>query len=245
MRRGTTRRRRRPLMRLAMTGKYLIVNADDFGASSGVNRGIVEAHRLGIVTSTSLLVDAAGSAEAATLARSAPTLSVGLHVALEPRDGTSGWTAGLGEELSRQADRFVELMGCSPSHVDSHRNVHRAPGLLPGFVDLARRWGVPLRGHSPIHVLPSFYGQWAGESHPEHIGVAGMARILESKVGVGITELICHPGYCDPQLCSSYAREREVELATLCDPSIRHTLADFGIELVNHQDLGRLVVGTP
>ena len=58
--------------------KYLIVNADDFGASHGINRGIQEAHQRGILTSTSLLVNAAVSREAAELSRTAPELSVGL-----------------------------------------------------------------------------------------------------------------------------------------------------------------------
>jgi len=50
--------------------RYLIVNGDDFGASRGINRGIVQAHSRGILTSTSLLVDSPWSAEAAELARS-------------------------------------------------------------------------------------------------------------------------------------------------------------------------------
>ena len=47
--------------------KYLIVNADDYGASRGINRGILEAHRRGILTSTSLLVNTAWSGEAAEM----------------------------------------------------------------------------------------------------------------------------------------------------------------------------------
>ena len=54
--------------------KYLIVNADDFGASPGITRGILEAHADGILTSTSMMVDTPWSAEAASLAGSAPRL---------------------------------------------------------------------------------------------------------------------------------------------------------------------------
>src|SRR5919198_5155185 len=56
--------------------KYLIVNGDDFGASRGVNRAIVESHRYGILTSTSLLVDVPWSESAAILSRALPGLSV-------------------------------------------------------------------------------------------------------------------------------------------------------------------------
>ena len=76
--------------------RYLIVNADDFGASHGINRGIVETHQRGILTSTSLLVDTPWSQDAASLAHTAPDLSVGLHVHLRStaiaagdRDGDS------------------------------------------------------------------------------------------------------------------------------------------------------------
>jgi predicted glycoside hydrolase/deacetylase ChbG (UPF0249 family) len=217
--------------------KYLIVNADDFGASPGVNRGILEAHLRGIVTSTSLMVDAPACAEAARLGRSAPGLGLGLHVDLGGRGGNSA--EGLAIELARQMGCFLEVVGRPPSHIDSHRDVHRDPGLLPAFIDLAQRWGVPLRCHSPARRLSSF-GQWAGESHPEQLGVESLARILESGVGEGVTELICHPGYCDGQLVSSYTVEREVEVATLCDPRLRSVLAGLGIELTHHGALRHL-----
>src|SRR5207249_7492687 len=59
--------------------RYLIVNADDFGLSPGVNRGIIKAHDQGIVTSASLMVRMPAAAEAAAYAREHPSLSVGLH----------------------------------------------------------------------------------------------------------------------------------------------------------------------
>jgi predicted glycoside hydrolase/deacetylase ChbG (UPF0249 family) len=63
--------------------RYLVVNADDFGSCSGVNRGIAEAHARGIVTSTSLMVGRPASEEAALVARAFPALSVGLHASFE------------------------------------------------------------------------------------------------------------------------------------------------------------------
>src|SRR5438094_4963787 len=70
---------------------YLIVNADDFGLSEGVNAGIAEAHRQGIVTSASLMVRPQAAAAAAELSRDLPALSVGLHFDLGEwicREGT-------------------------------------------------------------------------------------------------------------------------------------------------------------
>src|SRR5580765_907438 len=218
--------------------KYLIVNADDFGASPGINRGIVDAHRRGIVTSTSLMVDAPAAREAARLARVVPRLGLGLHVDLgaSVRDGGA---EGLHAELTRQMGRFVELIGRAPSHIDSHRDVHRDPRRLPVFLELARRWRVPLRGHSAARLLSSFYGQWAGESHPEQLAVESLERMLASGAGIGVTELICHPGYRDRRLVSSYLAEREVEITTLCDPRMPAILEALGLALTRHGGFAR------
>lgn len=220
--------------------RYLIVNADDFGASPGVNRGIFEAHCRGVVTSASLFVDAPGSAEAARMGRAAPLLGLGLHADLRGLNGNGRDPEAVLHELTRQVERFVELMGRPPSHIDSHRDSHRDSLVAPVFLEVARRFGVALRGHSRVRCLSAFYGQWAGESHFEQIRAASLARILEAEVGDGITELICHPGYCDALLTSSYTREREVEVDTLCDPMIRRRLADLDIELVSHDSVARL-----
>src|SRR5947209_19332973 len=106
--------------------KYLIVNGDDFGASRGINRGILDAHRHGILTSASLLVTTPWSKEAAELSRPTPDLSVGLHVDLGKEirliAGSLRW---MREELNRQFALFQELMDRRPTHLDSHHNVHR------------------------------------------------------------------------------------------------------------------------
>jgi chitin disaccharide deacetylase len=224
--------------------RYLIVNADDFGASVAINRGVLEAHRRGIVTSASLMVDMPASEEAALLSRQAPGLSVGLHVTFTSHGGRPlvdfADVDGCRAELDRQLRRFQELMGRLPTHLDSHHNVHRDARLLPGFLNLAQRHGLPLREHSPVRYFPSFYGQWGGETHLEQIGVESLLGMLETEVGEGFTELSCHPGYADPAIRSGYHLEREVELRTLCDPAIRRALAEQRIRLITFRDLDRL-----
>jgi predicted glycoside hydrolase/deacetylase ChbG (UPF0249 family) len=107
--------------------KYLIVNGDDFGASIGISRGILEAHQHGILTSTSFMVDTPASEAAADLARALPGLSVGLHadLAAELKEPGAGLDKRVAAELDRQLRRFEELMGRGPTHLDSHHNVHR------------------------------------------------------------------------------------------------------------------------
>jgi chitin disaccharide deacetylase len=229
--------------------KYLIVNGDDFGASRGINRGIIAAHHRGILTSTSLIVNAPWSEEAAALSRAIPDLSVGLHVNLdaEPRVPVADLTDGAAcrAKLYAQFSRFRALMSRPPTHLDSHHNVHRTPRLLPHFLELARKYGLPLREHSPVRYFSKFYGQWGGETHPEQIGVESLVRILETEVQEGVTELSCHPGYVDPDCPSGYAAERATELRTLCDPIVRQALAVQQIQLVSFRDLGALLGELP
>ena len=62
--------------------RRLIINADDFGLTAGVNRGVVEAHGHGVVTSTTLMANGSAFAEAVKLTQSAPRLGVGCHLVL-------------------------------------------------------------------------------------------------------------------------------------------------------------------
>src|SRR5438128_1837722 len=121
--------------------KYLIVNGDDFGASHGINRGIVEAHRRGILTSASLMVNMPATEAAVASSRSLPHLSVGLHVDFAGEPGKAVGGTNVAEncraELYRQVYRFQELVGRLPTHLDSHHNAHRDPQLLPHFLELA------------------------------------------------------------------------------------------------------------
>ena len=224
--------------------KYLIVNGDDFGVSRGINRGIVEAHHHGILTSTSLVVDMPWSEEAAVLSCAWPDLGIGLHFHFTNGGRESAMDLTDADtcrgELHRQFCRFEELMGRPPTHLDSHHNVHRDARLLPHFLDLARQYGLPLREHSPVRYFSKFYGRWGGETHPEQISVDSLLHLVETNVREGFTELSCHPGYVDPDFQSDYSIEREIELRTLCDPIIRTALAEQHIQLVSFRDLGSL-----
>jgi predicted glycoside hydrolase/deacetylase ChbG (UPF0249 family) len=222
--------------------KRLIVNADDFGAGQGINRGVVEAHRDGILTSASLMVEMPGSEEAAQLAAALPRLSLGLHIVLTGEDGAPlvdfDDQGQCRAELRRQVRRFEQLSGKSPTHLDSHHNVHRDPRLLPPFLELAAEHRLPLREHSRARYFSAFYGQWdGGEVHLERIAPASLVRMLAAEVGPGVTELGCHPGYVQSDFRSSYLVERETELRTLCDPAVRRAIGELGIELIDFRAL--------
>ena len=215
--------------------RWLIVTADDFGITSGINRGIVQAHREGILTSTSLMVDRPACEQAAALARENGTLSVGIHLELDP-----GAAERVPAELERQFTRFVKLVGTAPTHADSHHDVHYDPRVLPDVLAWAMQMGVPLRGHSRARHFSKFYGQWGGETHLEQISVDNLVRMLDAEVGEGVTELNCHPGYVEPGFPSSYASEREEELRTLCEPRIRRAIREREIRLIGFRELPAL-----
>ena len=216
--------------------RYLIVNGDDFGATHGINRGILEAHRDGILTSASLFVDRPGSTEAAELARNTQLLSVGLHADL---DGTPG--DGVRKELLRQLERFVDLLGDRPTHLDSHHNVHRSPDVLPDFLAVADEHGLLVRSVSKVRYLPDFYGQSGGRTDVHNISAASLVQLLRTRLQDGLNELGCHPGYVDSELVSRYATEREHELRTLCDPGVRDAIREAGISLVSFRDVPRIL----
>ena len=140
--------------------RYLVVNADDFGYSRSVNRGIIEAHERGIVTSTSLMVDRPGAAEAADYASSRPELGLGLHVELKrwrvsrmPRRGAvlraSALARATSAQLRRQLERFRAVVGRNPSHLDAHYNRHLSADVRPQFQALADELSIPLRRVDP------------------------------------------------------------------------------------------------
>jgi len=224
--------------------RILIVNADDFGLSTGVNRGIVEAHLYGIVTSASAMVRPAAAVEAARLASRLSQLSVGLHVDLGEwvyRDGVwralyevvplEAGAAAVETEVRRQLSAFVELFGRSPTHLDSHQHVHRHEPLRSILRRVAAELDVPLRHEDPrIAHRGEFYGQTGrGEPFPEGISVDAMMKFLDA-LPVGTSELGCHPGLGDCRE-SVYRSEREREVRPLCHPSVRRALYRAGIRL--------------
>lgn len=223
--------------------KYLIVNADDFGASCGINRGVMEAHQRGILTSASLLVDAQGAKEAAALCGTAPNLSVGLHVDVRKELEEPAVDAqSLTESLRGQFRRFEQLMRRRPKHIDSHHNVHRDPRALPHFLEMAREYGMPLREHSRARYFSKFYGQWGGKTHLEQISAESLVRMLQTEIHDSVSELSCHPGHVDAEYVTGYRLECEAELRTLCDPRVREALAEHGFQLISYHHLPHLLI---
>jgi chitin disaccharide deacetylase len=224
--------------------KFLIVNADDFGASAGVNRGILECHTGGVLTSASLMVTGRAAREAVAMSRDHPALAVGLHWDVwgeDEREFDTRDLAAIRDEFRRQFDEFQRLLGRPPTHIDSHRHAHRQEHLLPLFRELVAPLGVPLRGDGPVRFVGGFYAQWEWlVTNLEYVSVPFLLQLLREEVASGWTELSCHPGYRSPGFTSVYLAEREAEVRTLTDPRVRQALDELGIRLASYADYNAL-----
>jgi predicted glycoside hydrolase/deacetylase ChbG (UPF0249 family) len=225
--------------------RELIVNADDFGMSVGINEGIVDAHINGILTSASLMVRRPAAEHAITIAKSHPELSIGLHLDLcewvyEQDEWQLSYEVvslsderAIKNEVQRQLETFGSLVGKSPSHIDSHQHVHRSDPIRSIVLAEARRLDIPVREETPgILYCGRFYGQTnKGQPYPDGISVSALASILKG-LPSGIVELACHPARFD-DFQSVYAEERVREYEVLCDPFVKATVTHGGIRLTN------------
>ncbi len=217
--------------------KLLVVNADDLGYDPEIDRGILEAHARGIVTSATAMVETPFAADAL---RAAPaSLGTGLHAVLDPSlDRGAAETA-----LRRQLARFEALRGSPPTHLDSHKHAHAHPRILEAFVAVAAERDLPVRAIDAamratlrargVATADAFLGDAA--LRPAWTGEALLAAL--AGVGEGVTELMAHPGHDPSHARTSFGVERERELDALCHPLARATIDRLGIRLCNYAEV--------
>jgi predicted glycoside hydrolase/deacetylase ChbG (UPF0249 family) len=170
----------------------LITNADDFGFTRDVNDGIIEAHRNGILTATTLMANGDAFAEAVALAKQTPTLDVGCHLVLVqgrsaldptrelPRTLSELVPAVLNnkiavyEELAAQVERIFAA-GIRPTHLDTHKHTHLLTPVLVAVGRIAREFGIP----------------WV--RRPFDFGIDAKARLTKRLVAFGMRAM--RPGF--------------------------------------------------
>ena len=248
----------------------LIVNADDFGLSKGQNYGIVEACRHGVVTSTTAMVNGEAIEHAAALSRDLPDLGVGMHFVLTlgmpltampglTRDGLLGkWIWEMAEqgrlpleeiarELDCQFNRFVDLFGREPTHIDSHHHVHMIPAIFPLVAEFARRKGVALRVDRQVDMpgetggnLPPTTDGFSSAFYGDEISEALFLSVLDRSVQQGerSLEVMAHPAFIDNTIRkSAYCWPRLAEMEVLTSTSLKYAIAERGYRLGTFRDL--------
>ena len=133
--------------------RRLVVNADDFGFTRDVNQGIIEAHRNGILTATTLMAPGAAFDDAVRLAKENPKLDVGCHLVLVGEAGFPPTVAKLlralalrqirvYDELAAQVRRIVDA-GIAPTHLDTHKHTHLIPQVLDAVAEISEEFKIP------------------------------------------------------------------------------------------------------
>ena len=210
----------------------LIVNADDFGLTSGVNRAIVELHQRGVLTSATLMARAAATEQAIEIARSTPSLGVGCHVVLV--DGEPALPAGdLPTLVDRHTGRFqpapgaflkklltgrikaaeieaeagaqierLKSRGLAPTHIDTHKHTHMFPAVLRPVLSAAGKAGIRA-------VRNPFEPAWSRSATP----------------------------------AAPFVRRTEVRLLRLLEPAFRRIVAEAGFTTTDGA-IGVLATGT-
>lgn len=171
--------------------KQLILNADDFGLTRGVNEGIIRAHREGILTSATLMACGAAFDHAVELAKLNPRLGIGCHLvlvggkAVAPLEGISSlaskdgrlpdslasFVARLSTGMIRPKEIERELRaqilktraaGIDPTHLDTHKHTHAHPVVMGALSRVARELGIP-RVRKPMENLRDSWESSRGE----------------------------------------------------------------------------------
>ena len=196
----------------------LIVNADDFGLTSGINRAIIELHRAGVLTSATLMANAGATSEAVELARSDPSLGVGCHIVLVDGEPvlspaevpslidrqTGGFPAKLTtlvrrlitgrvrpEEVEAEASAQIALLksrGLQPTHVDTHKHTHVFPALLRPILRATRRAGIRA-------IRNPFEPEWAVRATPRASVVRSAEVWALRRFGPHFLRLLAEEGF--------------------------------------------------
>ncbi|MGL5041565.1 MAG: carbohydrate deacetylase [Culicoidibacterales bacterium] len=247
----------------------MIINADDFGYSNGINYGIIDAFSRGMLTSTTLMVTMPGFDHAIGLMKQFPSLPVGLHVNLtfgKPLSHASEIPSLLGpnsefikpkqrlatakyncEEVYREAkkqyQKFIATTGKKPIQIDTHLfSSDLYPEVTAALKQLAAENGIPLRNHET-----DFFSRVPLITQRTFKGQEGLDYISENILEISqyeYVEIMAHPGYVDQYLLnnSTYNYQRVAEVAFLTSEHFKILLAENKIECINFSQVPTKIV---
>lgn len=242
----------------------LIMNADDFGLSEANSLGIIKAHREGIVTSTTMQTNQPAAKFAASLMKDNPNLGVGLHLTLSVgKPLTQDLKTIVDEkgnflktkdyfsrereidieevrtEYQAQMDKFIELTGQLPTHIDHHHSHDLVPHQEQLMKELADKYGLPMRNGNKLEgytfTAVPFQDYFYDDTTTVEQFIDGFEKLLDEPY----VEMMCHPGFVDDTLFpwTGYIWQRARELTVLTHPKLKAWLDEHGVELINYKDI--------
>lgn len=239
----------------------IIFNADDFGYSNGINYGIIDAFKYGVLTSTTLMVTMPGAEHAVNLMKENKELGVGLHLNIslgepltkgktlvgennkfmKPDNLKEGYIYDeneLREEINAQYNKFLELVGEKPTHIDSHLfSSDKVPQMRELCAELAKEKNIPMRNYNlDFAEKVDFIQHRTFNAGP---GLQYVFDNFEEIKGRECVEIMTHPGYMDSFLMgnSSYNLKRLEELDFLLSKEIRELINKNNIKLLSYKDI--------
>ncbi|MBC2072712.1 carbohydrate deacetylase [Listeria marthii] len=243
----------------------LIINADDFGFTRAINYGIIDAHNLGVLTSTTLMVTMPAFEHAVELSKQTPTLGIGLHLNLtlgKPMTNGASLVDETGEmikpkfitpdypyveeevyqEFKAQYQRFVQFMKKKPSHLDSHlfsTDIYQS--AINAAKRLAEEVGIPLRNHD-TNGFEHVEFMWEKPLEIPYGAYENLDYIYDYASSIlcyDYVEIMTHPGYLDSFILenSTFSMPRANELESLISTRMRQFINDNIVELISYHDI--------
>ncbi|KEQ13532.1 hypothetical protein GZ77_14460 [Endozoicomonas montiporae] len=248
----------------------LIINADDFGLSPGVNYGIIDAFRSGVVRSTTMMIGMPGEAHGVELAKANPQLAVGIHLRLTAGkplcknlttlvDSSGQFLDQLSfysnntlcpkeieQEFRAQIEHFIGL-GLTPSHLDGHHHCYGHPIAQPVIKQLSTEYGIPYRtvDSSEVTQIRDYSYRFTDHFYGD-VSLDMLLNIVDEELNTRghntLLEVMCHPAYIDPELmkASSYTQARVTEFEILTSDALTKALQQREIELTDYNEVTRL-----
>lgn len=244
----------------------LIVNADDFGYSPGINLGIAAAHQEGMLTSTTMMANMPGFEHGVELARQNLNLGIGVHLTLTCGSPVLNDVATLveknlfhkltyyeeqfsidAEELYREWEAQIQKIvaaGIQPTHLDTHHHVNRLSPMKEVFIELAQKHQLPVRNNfevpETLKTVNKFFMEFDSISQSRDIW-KGMTihNLIQDCLTYETVEVMCHPGYLDHVVfeSSSLLDRRVFTVKELQNPSYKEALESHNIQFGTYRDL--------
>ncbi|SDB83724.1 hypothetical protein SAMN05421734_101342 [Pelagirhabdus alkalitolerans] len=244
----------------------LIINADDFGYSKGINLGIVDAHREGILSSTTMMANMPGFEHGVQMAKENPDLGIGVHLVLTAGKPVRHDVPSLInkdefhhisfyekdfsidlDELYREWDAQINKIkdaGIHPTHMDTHHHVNIIPSITEVFVKLARKHDLPVRNNfivpEDVNTTNKFFTEFDNLGSTKELWKPFViTNLIKDCKKYGTVEIMCHPGYVDHVLLesSTLLDNRVYTVKELQNPAYKNILKENGIQLATYKDI--------